>query len=45
MNRLARGVAAFVTVAVCAPAAQAAETSCPARAFSPVFAAWGDNAL
>ena len=46
MNRLARGVAvAFVTLAVCAPAAQAAEASCPARAFSPVFAAWGDNAL
>jgi hypothetical protein len=46
MHRLARGVAAaFVTLAVCAPAAQAAESSCSTRAFNPVFAAWGDNAL
>ena len=51
MNRLTRGVvAALATLAVCAPAAQAAtpapaEETCAARAFSTVFAAWGDNAL
>jgi hypothetical protein len=45
MNRLARGLAAaVVTLAVSAPAAQAADT-CQARTFAPVFAAWGDNAL
>jgi hypothetical protein len=45
MKRLSGGLAAAaLTLAVCAPAAQAAET-CPARAFSPVFAASGDNAL
>jgi hypothetical protein len=45
---LIRGAtAALVVLAVCAPASQAAQSgeTCPARPFSPVFAAWGDNAL
>jgi hypothetical protein len=48
MKRLSRGLAAAaLTLAACAPAAQAAPAgdTCPARPFSPVFAAWGDNAL
>ena len=49
MKRLSRGLAAAaLTLAVSAPAAQAAKTepgACAPRAFSSVFAAWGDNAL
>jgi hypothetical protein len=48
LNRLIRGAtAAFALLAVGAPAAQAAPAgeTCPARSFSPVFDAWGDDAL